>query len=119
MNRFRTSNRPRPGRGVLAALLLCASLTGCGSGQAEGSGTVRCNGRPLPGGTIQFLGPDGIPCAGPIGPDGTFSVRVPPGEAKVIVCCVGDGQPAQFAARSAGGPGRVAPRPAARGKGPR
>jgi hypothetical protein len=42
----------------------------------------------LPFGTIQFLGPDGIPCAGSIQPDGTFSVRVPVGEAKVIVSCV-------------------------------
>jgi hypothetical protein len=100
-------------------LLLCAALTGCGSGLGEVSGTVRYNGQPLPGGTIQFLGPDGVPCAGTIQPDGTYAVRVPPGEAKVIVSRAGEGQPTRFAARAAGGPARLALRSKARGQGPR
>jgi hypothetical protein len=67
--------------------LLLGAITGCGGSRAEVSGTVRYDGKPLSFGTIQFLGPDGIPCAGQIQPDGTFSVQVPPGAARVIVSC--------------------------------
>jgi hypothetical protein len=74
-------------RPALLALLGLA-LAGCGPGWSEVSGTVRCDGKPLPFGTIQFLGPDGIPRASAIGADGTFSVRVRRGEAKVIVSCM-------------------------------
>jgi hypothetical protein len=69
----------------LVGLILCGALTGCGWRRAEVRGTVRYNGRPVTAGTIQFLGRNGVPCAGTIGPDGTYAVRVPPGPAKVIV----------------------------------
>jgi hypothetical protein len=102
-------------RSAVLALLLCVLLAGCGSGRGQVSGTVRCGGKPLPFGTIQFLGPDGIPRAGQIQPDGTFSVEVPVGEAKVMVCCVSgidlkrpDKPSATSASRAA--PPAVAPR---------
>ncbi len=74
-------------RGALL-LLTCAALSGCGRGQGEVSGTVRCDGKPLPFGTIQFLGADGVPRAGQIQADGTFTVQLPAGQAKVIVSCI-------------------------------
>jgi hypothetical protein len=77
---------------VLLALLLGGSIAGCGSGVGEVGGTVRYNGQPLPFGTIQFLGRDGVPRAGKIQADGTFSVPVPAGEAKVIVSCMDEPQ---------------------------
>jgi hypothetical protein len=109
MNRFRSLLRLRPGRAALPALLLCVLATGCGSGYGEVSGTVRYNGKPLPFGTIQFLGADGIPCSGPIQPDGTFSVQVPAGEAKVIISCLDESRMKRVAARSAASSGRAAP----------
>src|SRR5260370_22275891 len=111
MNRFRWWIGLRSVRMALLAVLLGASISGCGWGRGEVSGTVRYNGRPLPFGTIQFLGPDGVPCSGKIQPDGTFSVEVPAGEAKVIVSCVDEARLKRFTARPAGGPGRLAPRP--------
>jgi hypothetical protein len=106
MKRFRSLLRLRQGQAVLTALLLCALGTGCGSGQGEVSGTVRYRGKPLPFGTIQFLGQDGIPYAGRIQPDGTFSVRVPTGEAKVIVSCVDEARMNRFQAASMADRGR-------------
>jgi hypothetical protein len=109
MHRFRSSSPLRPGRAALLALLL-GTLTGCGRGQGEVSGTVRCDGRPLPFGTIQFLGQDGVPCPAPIQPDGTFSARVPAGEAKVIVSCVDEPRLNRFTGELAASRGRVVPR---------
>jgi hypothetical protein len=113
MNRFRLLNRLCPARALLLALLVCASIAGCGSGRGEVSGIVRYNGKPLPAGTIQFLGSDGIPCAGKIQPDGTFSVRVPIGEAKVIVSWVDEARMSRDLGQSADRNGRAAPRPSA------
>jgi hypothetical protein len=114
MERIRPSDRRCPGR-ALPALLLCLALTGCGWGRGEVSGTVRYNGRPLPFGTIQFLGPDGIPRAGKIGPDGTFSVGVPAGQAKVIISCLDEARMARATPQSAPGHGRAALNPSSSG----
>jgi hypothetical protein len=111
MDLFQWSNRLRPARVVLAALLLCASGTGCDSGQEEVRGTVRCNGLPLPSGTIQFLGPDGVPHAGTIQPDGTYSVEVPVGEAKAIVSCLDEARLNLALGRPAGHESRATPPP--------
>jgi hypothetical protein len=105
---FRPSSRVRPGQAGLA-LLLGAALAGCGAGQGEVSGTVRYRGKPLPFGTIQFLGQEGVPCAGRIRPDGTFSVQVPAGAAKVIISCVDEARMSRFLRQRAGGHGRAAP----------
>jgi hypothetical protein len=78
--------RSRRHLGLVAALLLTA-VSGCGKGQGEITGKVRYRNAPLPCGTIQFLGSDGLPYAAPIGPDGSYSVRVPEGDARVIVVC--------------------------------
>ena len=113
MSCFRSLNLLRPRRDALVALLLGASLAGCGPGQGEVSGVVRVNGRPLPFGTIQFLGADGVPRAGKIQPDGTFSVGVPAGEAKVIVSCVDEARLNRLTAQLASKQGRAAPPPPA------
>jgi hypothetical protein len=106
MDRFRSLRRLHPGRTGLLVVLLCAG-TGCGLGQGEVRGTVRYNGKPLPFGTIQFLGPDGIARAGKIGPDGTFSVAVPAGEVKVIVSCMAEARLSRSTGPSAGRHGRA------------
>jgi hypothetical protein len=103
MHRFPSFTRLRP---VALLAVLMAALTGCGAGKGEVRGTVRFNGRPLPSGTVLFLGADGIPRAGQIQPDGTFSALVPAGPAKVIVCCLAEGRPSRSASR-----GRAAPPP--------
>ncbi len=108
MNRIRLLTRLRPGRAVPAALL-CAVLTGCGPALSEVSGIVRYNGKPLPSGTVQFLGADGIPYAAPIRPEGTYSALVPVGEAKVIVASIDEARLKLAPARSAAASGRTAP----------
>jgi hypothetical protein len=110
MDRIHLSDRPAP-RHTGLALLLGALLTGCGSGQEEVSGTVRYKGKPLPFGTIQFLGSDGVLRAGAIQPDGTFAVQVPVGEAKVIISCLKDTGPNRPRGASASRDGRAAPPP--------
>ncbi len=112
MDRVRFFSRLHPGRVVLA-LVLCLWMTGCGPSQGEVAGTVRYNGKPLPSGTIQFLGQDGVPYSGKIQPDGSFSVQVPVGEAKVIVSCVDEERLTRFTTQMASNRGRVtAPPPA-------
>jgi hypothetical protein len=105
MNRIRFPHRPW--RTVLPALLLTVTMIGCGSRRAEVSGMVRYNGKPLPAGTIQFLGSDGLAYPAQIQPDGTFSVRVPAGEAKVIIRCVDEDRLSRITAQMAGNRGRV------------
>ncbi len=105
-----TPNRSRRAAAAfLFALLLGVSAVGCGGGVAEVRGTVRYNGKPLPHGTIQFLGTDGVPHAAIVGADGTYCVRLPAGPAKVIVRCVDEKRLAAFTTQLAGRPGRVAP----------
>jgi hypothetical protein len=101
MNRFCSLIYRLPTRATLLTLLVGVSLTGCGAGRGEVSGVVRYNGKPLPHGTIQFLGEDGIPYAGKIQPDGTFSVELPAGEAKVIVSCVDEARLTRFTSQMA------------------
>jgi hypothetical protein len=95
----------------LLTLLLCVMLTGCGSAKVEVTGTVRYYGKPLPYGTIQFLGTDGIPYAAPIQPDGTYTLLAPTGPAKVIVSCVDEARLNHFTAMSSGRGGRTVPPP--------
>jgi hypothetical protein len=108
VDRFRSLNQLRPGQAALLAVVL-ASLAGCSSGMGEVTGTVRYNGKPLPFGTIQFLGQDGIPCSSQIQPDGTFCALVPVGEAKVIVSCLDETRLNRMHGQLAAGRGRVAP----------
>jgi|SRR5579883_1802643 len=109
MNIVRRSDRPRIVQLGLLALLLCVSISGCGRSMTEVSGTVRYNGKPLPSGTIQFLGADGVPHSGKIQPDGTYSVQVPTGTAKIIVSCVDESRLNKFTAQSTANRGRTAP----------
>jgi hypothetical protein len=105
------SNGFRPVRAALAAVLLSTAVAGCGAGRGEVTGIVTLDGKPLPFGTIQFLGPDGIPCAGAIGPDGSFSVQVPVGEARVLIVCLDEAQVRQVGSQLAAARGRAAPPP--------
>ncbi len=108
MNRLRSLLSPRPTRAALLALLLGGLAVGCGTSQGEVSGTVRYQGKPLAFGTVQFLGADGIPYAAQIQPDGTFSVRLPAGPAKVIVRCVDEARLSRAVSRSASRHSRTA-----------
>jgi len=54
------------------ALLLVAGLAGCGSKQAKVYGTVTYQGKPLPSGTVLFVGPKNQGDSAVIQPDGTF-----------------------------------------------
>jgi hypothetical protein len=108
MKFWRSLNPLTSGRAALLALLLCVPAVGCGAGTGEVSGTVRYNGKPLPSGTIQFLGADGIPCAARIQPDGTYSVQLPPGPTRVIVSCVDEARLNRAVNKSAARNGRMA-----------
>jgi hypothetical protein len=88
-------------RSSALALLLCGLAAGCDSGPGEVSGTVRYQGKPLPAGTIQFLAADGVPYAAAIQPDGTYTVRLPAGPAKVLVRCVDEARLSQAVGKAA------------------
>jgi hypothetical protein len=100
--------------GLVAVLL--AAFSGCSKGQVEVTGKVTYRNEPLPAGTIQFLGSNGLPYAAPIGPDGSYTVCVPEGEAKVIVVCRDEAQMNAFfqkvGANATGRAGRTSPAPA-------
>jgi hypothetical protein len=100
--------RHRPVQAVVPALLLIAPISGCGPSQSQVTGTVRYKGKPLPSGTIQFLASDGLTYPGTIQADGSFAVRVPAGEAKVLIRCVDEERLSRFTARLAGKSGRIA-----------
>lgn len=59
----------------LGAVVLVAAGCGGGPGQAEVSGTVRFEGRPLASGTVTFVGADGAKSHSGIGPNGEYRVQ--------------------------------------------
>lgn len=70
-------------------LFLLAAL-GCGDSsstmqQAEVSGTVSYQGRPLPGGMISFLSERGFQNSAVISPDGHFRIKAAVGRSKVTI----------------------------------
>jgi hypothetical protein len=75
----------------LAVSALALLFAGCGPGSnslapANVSGSVTKGGKPLPGGTIGFVTPDGNTYSTDIGADGTYSIKdLPDGELVVIV----------------------------------
>jgi hypothetical protein len=94
----------------LALVVMCFSLTGCGSSQTDVTGQVHYNGKALekPGGSILFIGPDGRKVTANVDGSGNYrAAGVSIGENKVAVIYM---RPAP-----SGGPGRRAPDPA---KGP-
>ncbi len=97
---------------ALVALALCAAFAGCGPSVGELRGIVRYNGKPLEQGNIQFLAKDGIPRTARLGPNGTFTVSMPAGTAKVMVVSMDERKLGRFTRAMAGrgGPGgRMAP----------
>lgn len=67
----------------LAAVVLVAAATGCGGrGFAEVSGTVRIDGKPLPGAFVTFVpeGPDAVRSVGSTNDEGRYRVIRPGGK---------------------------------------
>jgi len=68
-----------------------AAVVGCSNSGSEKVATVTgkvvlANGKPVPGGRINFVGPDGKVSVGQIKPDGTYeAANVPQGECKVAI----------------------------------
>lgn len=69
---------------VLLALICGCSRSGLGP-QGEVSGKVLYNGKPLPGGEVKFMAPNGYTFASVIDPDGTYKLRALIGESKIVV----------------------------------
>lgn len=91
-------------------MTLIFAVTGCGRGQGEVTGTVTFNNKALSSGSLQFLASDGVSYPAMIQPDGSYSVRLPVGEAKVLISAVEDTKMAEFtkALASRGREGRTA-----------
>jgi len=106
--------------GGLFFLVSCLLLVGCSPRMVQVSGTVKYKEKPLTQGAIQFLGSDGASYAGTIGSDGTYSAKVPTGEAKVSISCIDeaamvkDTKAASDALRESLKSGKQAPRPKGR-----
>lgn len=75
--------------GVLSAVLWAGLGTiGCSTQSvpmAAVSGTVKLAGQPIPAGTVLMISEDGRSGSGEIHPDGTYSLRCPPGSYQVSV----------------------------------
>jgi hypothetical protein len=89
----------RPLQVLTGAMILC--LAGCGTRNAEFSGQVTYNGKPIFRGSITIEGEDKKVLVAAIGDDGTFSFpSIPAGKYKVGIICPqppAEGQPAQDA----------------------
>lgn len=69
---------------------LAVAISGCGrpipAGMVRVRGEVRCDGQPLPGGTVMFESAEGTASgAGRILPKGAFEAMLPPGDYRVAV----------------------------------
>lgn len=87
----------------LAPLMALAlgGLAGCGESTTFGTvtGRVLLRGKPVSAGQVSFLGEDGVPVCGAIGPDSTYRVeQVPIGVAIVTVDDAPQGEPPKPAA---------------------
>jgi hypothetical protein len=71
----------------LAVCLACAGCQEAASGKAKVTGKVTfSDGKPLPGGRIDFRSPDGSLVSGQIKSDGTYEADdVPPGDQQVAI----------------------------------
>jgi hypothetical protein len=69
------------------AVFLILAGTGCGPRLGHVTGKVLYNNKPLPSGTVLFVGPEGSRRGfSPIGPDGTYRIEnVPVGPVKIAV----------------------------------
>ncbi len=79
-----------PPRLFCSVLVPAVLLLGCARGgkrieQAEVSGKVLYQGKPLPGGIIKFVGANGFVGMSPIDTDGSYKVEAPVGEVQISV----------------------------------
>lgn len=86
-----------------STLLLWMTLTavvtpGCGDGAGEPTvyGVVTYEGEPVTSGLINFLSPGGKPLGGALQPDGSYEVRLPPGDYQVRIDSPEEFAPAQL-----------------------
>jgi len=74
--------------------LFLTLIAGCGRPVADVSGTVTYKGTLVVMGSVVFVGSDGVPHTGQIGPDGTYAVSdVPAGTVKIAVLSPDPGRP--------------------------
>lgn len=80
------TNRPMTGVGMLLALAACLVI-GCGKQRTYTvTGKVTFRGGPVKEGTIMFLNPTTQDAnQAPLGTDGTYTIKVPPGSYQVVV----------------------------------
>jgi hypothetical protein len=70
---------------LLLSILFVAGCTRAAEQQAEVSGKVTYNGKPLPGGKVTFVSANGYAGHGTISPQGEYSVMSPLGEVRIGV----------------------------------
>jgi hypothetical protein len=72
---------------LLLVALVAASVVGCNGGAATKSvtGTITYQNKPVASGIINFLAAKSRPLGGAIESDGTYSVKLPPGQYQVRV----------------------------------
>jgi|SRR5262245_16226834 len=71
-------------------ILVLGAAVGCKSWGTV-SGKITYKNKPIPGGSIQFLGSDGAVYSAEVNKeDGSYSVRVPSGDAQVLISCIDD-----------------------------
>src|SRR5262249_3701144 len=82
-------------RGLLLALTLGLVASGCGTGMATVSGTVTYKSKPLPNASIHFESGGAI-YSDKTKDDGTYTIKVPPGEAKVQINAINEEEARKF-----------------------
>jgi len=83
--------------GALLCLLVGLSATGCGDGLATVSGKVTYKNAPLKSGSVQFQDSDAVTYTAKIESDGTYTTRVKPGEAKVLISSTDEEEALKYA----------------------
>jgi hypothetical protein len=79
----------------LLCLLIGLTATGCSSSQATVTGKITYKNAPLKNGSISFQAADGKTYGTEIQGDGTYSVKVAPGDAKVAISSIDEGKAAE------------------------
>jgi len=73
---------------LFCLLLGVVAISGCSGGLSTVSGKVTYKDKPVTTGSVQFMGNDGNPAVADINSDGTYTLKIRPGDFRVAITSV-------------------------------